>query len=229
MLLSTAAHHLKFGRLLFVTIIASSSRPFELQRKLQTVSKMEKTMDNYSKDIKTICSQLSSIESPISERMKVFAAFHGFGREYEPIKTTIKSSMDSYPPPTFENVVPRLTSYEDRPQSYTDQSSVTPHLAFYSNRRRGDSHRGIGRGHNCGFYSYLTKDRGFHQHFSPSFLGSRFSIHVMSAKYVENLAIKLFAAGTSSTTVISPKKCHMLWLLFESQRESSIKYISSSY
>lgn len=76
-----------------VTIIASFSRPFVLQRKLQAVSKMEKAMDNYSKDTKTICSQLSSIGSPILERMKVFAALHGFGREYEPIKLLSKATL----------------------------------------------------------------------------------------------------------------------------------------
>ena len=130
---------------------------------------MEKTMDIYLKDIKSVCSQLSSIGSPVSERMKVFAALHGLGKEYEPIKTTIESSMDSHPPPTFEDVVPRLTSYEDRLQSYVDQSSVTPNLAFYSNRGRGNFQRGGGRGQNRG---YSTRGRGFHQHVSPSSLSS---------------------------------------------------------
>ena len=143
---------------------STSPRLFELQRKLQTMSKAEKPMDEYLKEIKNICSQLSSIGSPVPERMKVFAALHGLNRDYEPIKTTIESSMDSFPTPTFEEVVPRLTSYDDHLQSYASQSSVTPHLVLYSNRGRGTSHRGRGRGRG----NYSTRGRGFHQHLSPS-------------------------------------------------------------
>ena len=77
--------------------------------------------------------------------------------------------MGSFLTPTFEEIVPRLTSYDDRLQSYTNESSVTPHLAFYSNRGRGNYYRGNsyrGRGRDRGNYS--TRGRGFHQHLSPS-------------------------------------------------------------
>lgn len=61
---------------------SSSSRLFELQRKLQTILKSTKPMAEYLQEIKPVCSQLSSIGSPVPERMKVFAALHGLGRDY---------------------------------------------------------------------------------------------------------------------------------------------------
>ena len=80
---------------------STSSRLFELQRNLQTILKLAKPMAEYLQEIKSVCSQLSSIGSPAPERMKVFAALHGLSRDYEPIKTTIESSMDASPTPTF--------------------------------------------------------------------------------------------------------------------------------
>lgn len=117
-------------------------------------------MADYLKEIKTICSQLASIGSPVTECMKVFPALHGLGRDYEPIKTSIKSSTDSDPSPAFDDVVPRLTSFDDHLKSYTNQSAITPHLAFYSNRSRGNFQRNRSRGR--GQYSYSTRGRGFH-------------------------------------------------------------------
>ena len=85
---------------------STSSRLYELQRKLQTTLKLTKPMAEYLQEIKSVCSQLSSIGSPVPERMKVFAALHGLGRDYEPIKTTIEKSMDASPTPTFEDIIP---------------------------------------------------------------------------------------------------------------------------
>lgn len=108
----------------------SSSRMFELQRRLQTISKKGKMMSDYLREIKGLCDQLSSIGSPVSEKMKVFAALQGLGRDYEPIKTSVEGSIDNLPPPTYEDVVPRLTSYDDRLQDYSVGSDIIPHLAF---------------------------------------------------------------------------------------------------
>ncbi|XP_019096292.1 PREDICTED: uncharacterized protein LOC109130752 [Camelina sativa] len=55
----------------------SASRLFELQHKLQTVEKLDKSMDEYLKEIKRVCEQLASIGSPVSEQMKIFAALKG--------------------------------------------------------------------------------------------------------------------------------------------------------
>lgn len=63
---------------------ASTSRLFELQ----------KPMVDYSREIKNICDQLSSIGNTVSEHMKIRAALLGLGRDYEPIKTSIEGSMD---------------------------------------------------------------------------------------------------------------------------------------
>ena len=110
----------------------SSARLFELQRRLQTVSKANKTMTDYLKEIKGLCDQLNSVGSPVTEKMKIFAALQGLGQEYEPIKTSVEGAMESPLAPTFEDVVPRLTGYEDRIKSYEgSQTSVSPHLAFH--------------------------------------------------------------------------------------------------
>ena len=91
---------------------ATSARPFELQRKLQTTVKQDKSMPDYLRDIKMICDQLSSIGSPVPERMKIFAALLGLGRDYEPIKTSIEGTMDAELSPTFDDVVPRLVAFK---------------------------------------------------------------------------------------------------------------------
>lgn len=72
-----------------------SSRLFELQRRLQTVSKAKKTMNDYLKEMKDLCDQLNSVGNPVTENMKIFAALQGLGRDYEPIKPSIEGAMDS--------------------------------------------------------------------------------------------------------------------------------------
>ncbi|XP_010507762.1 PREDICTED: uncharacterized protein LOC104784433 [Camelina sativa] len=125
-------------------------------------------MSDYLRSIKDICDQLASIGDPVSEKMKIFAALRGLSRDYEPIITVIEDSMDRRPQPTYENVISRLTGYEDRLQGYSNSSDVTPHLAFhtmwssnFSGRGRGSRGRGRGNG-------FSTRGRGFQQQFSGS-------------------------------------------------------------
>ncbi|KAL0741528.1 hypothetical protein Bca4012_083041 [Brassica carinata] len=161
----------------------SSSRLFELQRRLQTVSKTNKTMSDYLKEIKGLCDQLNSVGSSVTEKMKVFAALQGLGREYEPIKTSKEGAMDSPLPPTFEDIVPRLTGFDDRLKSYeTTQTTVSPHLAFHVSATEPNYSQDAsysqqtphftqyrGRGNNNGRFGYnrgrgySTRGRGFHQ------------------------------------------------------------------
>ena len=56
---------------------ASSSRLFELQRRLQTLEKKDKPMNIYLKELQTVCDQLASVGSPVPEKMKIFAALNG--------------------------------------------------------------------------------------------------------------------------------------------------------
>ena len=142
---------------------ASSSRLFELQRKLQTISKQEKTMVEYLREI----NQLTSIGSPVPERMKIFAALFGLGKDYEPIKTSIEGSMDSSQDPVFDDIIPRLTAFDDRLQSYNKNTGVTPHLAFHTTRGRPFFNRNRGRGRG-GRDFFSTRGRGFPQHISSS-------------------------------------------------------------
>lgn len=63
----------------------SSSRLFDLQMRLQTMSKQNKSMAEYLKEVKTICNQLTSIGHPVSEKARIFTDIHGLGRDSEPI------------------------------------------------------------------------------------------------------------------------------------------------
>lgn len=171
-------------------------------------------MAEYLHEIKSVCSQLSSIGSPVPERMKVFAALHGLGRDYEPIKTTVESSMDVFPAPTFEDVIPRLTSFDDRLQSYISQPDVSPLLAFYSQRGPGQNSRSRGRGQGRG--SYSTQGRGFHQHVSsPS--GSSVSSaldNIPICQICGKLGTMPYAVGTALIIAISWKIFMLLSLRF---------------
>jgi len=158
---STLANH--FNR-------ATSSRLFELQRRLQTLEKKDKPMQVYLKELQTIYEQLASVGSPVPEKMKIFAALNGLGREYEPIKTSIEGSIDIPPTPKLDEIMPRLNGYDDRLQAYAANSDVSPHLAFntvqansvfYTNRGRGQGNRRFGGSRGQG--SFSTRGRGFHQ------------------------------------------------------------------
>jgi len=152
---------------------ASSSRLFELQRRLQTLEKKNKPMQVYLKELETICDQLASVGSAVPEKMKIFAALNGSGREYKPIKTSIEGSIDIPPTPKLDEIISRLTGYDDRLQGYATSSDVSLHLAFntvqansvfYSTRGRGQGNRGS-RG-SRGSNSFSTQGRGFHQQLS---------------------------------------------------------------
>ncbi|XP_010497180.1 PREDICTED: uncharacterized protein LOC109124940 [Camelina sativa] len=131
----------------------SSSRVLQLQRRLHGISKEGKTMDEYLRDLKNVFT------------------IHGLTREYEPLITSLESSLDVVPEPPYEDILHRLRGYDDRLQSYVTPSEVSPHLAFYTtNRGRGQS-RGRG-GRNRGRGSFSTRGRGFHQQFSSGSSGS---------------------------------------------------------
>lgn len=139
----------------------TSARLFELQRKLQTTVKQDRSMDDYLRDIKTICDQLMSIGQPVDERMKIFAVLLGLGKEYEPTKTSIEGSMDTQYHPTFEDVVPRLVAFDDRLKSYSTDAAVTPHLAFNTVRGRPFFTRSRGRNRG-GITSSLQEEEASH-------------------------------------------------------------------
>jgi len=168
----------------------TSSHLFELQRKLQTVAKHDKSMSEYLTEIKLICNQLASIGSPVAERMKIFAALQGLGKDYEPLITSIEGAVDMMPNPTLEDLVPRLHSYDARTQRYNLSTDVSPHLAFntqrsnfqanYCNSRgRAQSNRRFGANRGRGGFS--TRGRGFHQQLSSSGSQSGSSVSSMSS------------------------------------------------
>lgn len=128
-------------------------------------------MMTYLQEIKNLSEQLRAIGNPLSETMKIFSALRGLGRDYEPIKTTIENAVDSTVCPSFEDIIPKLTSFDDRLQSYSTGGDASSHLAFSATQQaamytsRGRSSRGRGsRGRGRG--SFSTRGRGFHQQFS---------------------------------------------------------------
>lgn len=126
-------------------------------------------MAAYLSEIKTLSDQLDSISAAIPESEKIFGMLTGLGREYESICAVIENSMDSDPPPSLDDVMSKLVSFDDKLQTYAASSEVTPHQAFYtdrggySGRGRGGQHRGGYRGRG-----YSTQGRGFYQQFGPS-------------------------------------------------------------
>lgn len=146
----------------------SATRKLVLQRKIQTLSKGDKTMYVYLSEIKTLCDQLDSIGAAIPESEKIFGMLNGLGRDYESICAVIENSMDSVPAPSLDDVMSKLIPFDDKLQTYTASSDVTPHQAFYSDR---GGYSGCGRGQHRGGYrgrGYSTQGRGFYQQFGQS-------------------------------------------------------------
>ncbi|XP_010484950.1 PREDICTED: uncharacterized protein LOC104763247 [Camelina sativa] len=154
---------------------SSVAREFSLRRSLQLLSKKEKSLSTYCREFKSICDSLSSIGKPVDESMKIFGFLNGLGREYDPIATVIQSSLSKLSPPT-NDVVSEVQGFDSKLQSYDDASSVTPHLAFMTDKTNPcapqfqPSQRGRGGrfGQNRGRGGYTTRGRGFSQHQSVS-------------------------------------------------------------
>ena len=144
----------------------SATRKLDLQRKLQALSKKQKTMSEYLNEVKAVCDQLDSIGSPISEQEMIYGALSGLGKEYESICTVIEHSMDSLSQMTYEEAVFKLVTFDDKLQIYNQHAEVNPHLAFHTGRGYSSRGRGGYRGRGSG--SYSTRERGFQQQFSGS-------------------------------------------------------------
>ncbi|XP_010507444.1 PREDICTED: uncharacterized protein LOC104784073 [Camelina sativa] len=153
---------------------SSVAKEFSLRRSLQLLSKKDKPLSTYCREFKSICDSLSSIGKPVDESMKIFGFLNGLGREYDPITTVIQSSLSKLPGPTFNDVITEVQGFDCKLQSY-DDTSVTPHLAFMTEKTNpcapqfSPHQRGRGcSGQNRGRGGYLTRGRGFPQHQSSS-------------------------------------------------------------
>ena len=143
----------------------SSTRKLALQRKIQTLSKGTRTMYVYLTEIKTLCDQLDYVGADIPESEKIFGMLNGLGKEYKSIIAVIENSMDSFHVPSFDDVMSKFISFDDKLQTYNASSGITPHQAFYTNRG-GYSGRGRGQ-YRRGYIGprYSTQGRGFYQQF----------------------------------------------------------------
>lgn len=152
----------------------SPTRRLELQRRIQSITKQNKSMSTYLSEIKDLCDQLDSIGVPMSEHEKIYGVLNGLGRDYESICTVIENLLEVYPNLCLDDVEYKLIGFEDKLQAYEISTSVSPHQAFYASRG-GYSNRGRGgnRGSFRGRGSYTIRGRGFHQQISQS--SSQFS------------------------------------------------------
>ncbi|XP_019097475.1 PREDICTED: uncharacterized protein LOC109131236 [Camelina sativa] len=112
----------------------STTRKLDLQKKVYVIDKLGKSMAVYLAEIKSLCDQLDSIGSPLSEHEKISRVLTGLGREYESICTVIEESMETYPGPCFDDVVFKLTNFEDKIKAYEAATAVTLHQTFYTNK-----------------------------------------------------------------------------------------------
>lgn len=84
----------------------------------------------YHHEFKTICDALSAIGKPVDESMKIFGFLNGLSRDYDPITTVIQSSLSKFPAPMFTYLVSEVQGFDAKLQSYEQDSSATPHLAY---------------------------------------------------------------------------------------------------
>ena len=92
------------------------------------------SLSQYLSEIKSLCDQLDSIGALISEQEKFFGVINGLGREYEAIVTVIEDLIDTLPGPSLDDVMFKLTGFEDKLQKYETAPEATQHQAFYTNR-----------------------------------------------------------------------------------------------
>ena len=116
----------------------------------------------YLSEIKSLCDQLDSIGAPITEQEKIYGILNGLGKEYESVCTVIEHSVDLFPETRLDDIVHKLTGFDDKLQAYESPTEVSAHQAYYVNR---GGYSGRGRGQNRGGYrgrgSYSTQGRGF--------------------------------------------------------------------
>ena len=209
----------------------SATRKLDLQRRVQTTVKGSKTMGVYLSEIKSLCDQLDSIGAPITEHEKIYGVLNGLGKEYEAVSTVIEHSMDQYPGLCFEDVVHKLTSFDDKLKAYEQVQEVTPHQAYYTNRG-GYSGRGRGkyRGGYCGLSLTLRKEEGFHNSLVISQIGpqktsvqhvrSVASMGILRTSVTEYLMNTLLSTTLHIKLTFSPLQLHT-----ELQEQSGIQTV----
>lgn len=141
------------------------TRKLDIQSRIQSMKKGNKKFSQYVSEIKALCDQLESIGAPLSDQEKIYGVLRGLGREYESITTVIENTMDNFPGPNFDDVMFKLTAFDEKLTTYEDITQVSPTQAFYVNRG-GSSSRGRGSYRGRGRGSYSTQGRGFPQQIS---------------------------------------------------------------
>lgn len=83
--------------------------------------------------------------------------------------------MDTIHGPCLEDVIPKLTGYDDRLQGYLEETTISPHVAFNITTSDDSTSSGYyrntynrGRGRNRGRGAFSTRGHGFHQQISSS-------------------------------------------------------------
>lgn len=138
----------RYGSLWERNTIECQQRESWIYNAVQGMSKGKKSMTEYLGDVKGVCDQLDSIDCALSEQEMIYGALAGLGKEYESICTVIEHSMNSVNEMSFEDVVFKLITFDDKVKVLNNQPEPSPHLAFHAGRgysslgRGGNSNRG---------------------------------------------------------------------------------------
>nr|GLL27111.1 hypothetical protein L195_g010371 [Ipomoea trifida] len=121
-----------------------------LKNMLMTIKKGSRSLDDYTKEFKSICDNLAAIKKPVDDLDKVFQFARGLGAKYE----NFRLAMVTKPPyPTFNQFLLALQGYEQTiaSQKEEEKNYIEYNQALFSQRGRGRGRRG----------SFNSKGRGF--------------------------------------------------------------------
>lgn len=153
--------------------------------------------------------------------MKIFANLLELENDYEPIKTSIDRSMDAtHTPMLDDDILPRLTAFDDRLQSYLVDTGLTPHLAV----------KPLEKDHSSPEAEEEVVVDVILLHQRPRLSSTHIIIVILQiqcllmvtpdvcVKSVERLVMLPSGAGTDLITLTNWMKCIMLSQVFASQR-----------
>ncbi|XP_012856951.1 PREDICTED: uncharacterized protein LOC105976216 [Erythranthe guttata] len=112
-----------------------------MKNMFMTIKKGSRSLNEYLKEFKWICDNLSAIKKPVSDFDKVFRFANGLGPKYE----NFRLAMLTKPPyPTFSQFVLALQGHEQSLETLRDEEKIflEHEQAFYGQRERGRGSRG---------------------------------------------------------------------------------------
>ena len=109
----------------------------QLKDELNTVKKMDMSVNDYTLKIKVICESLASIGVTVDDDDKVEVCLCGLGPAYKQFKTSIRTRENF---PSFVDLIPMLVLEERNNSEDSSLGRNSSEQAIYSNRGRGRGH-----------------------------------------------------------------------------------------